>query len=121
MERRKISYADYMMLGNIKKPSLAECLFCKHYLEHYPETKNGIVRTLESYAFVRQMRLWAYVLLFIPAHVLEFFHCLWDGGLREFAPFIYKNMISRYQFYATDRDIAPSTFNKCEEMWNKGQ
>lgn len=31
-----------------------------------------------------EVKLWAYLTLFIPMHLLQFIHCLWDGGLKEF-------------------------------------
>lgn len=36
-----------------------------------------------GFTCVRVLRLWAYLLLLIPCAVIELFHCLWDGGLRE--------------------------------------
>lgn len=117
MTRRKISYADYMNLSDIENPSLMECMFCGHYLEHHPEDNLSV----ENYAIVKQMRLWVYLLLFIPGNLLEFFYRLWDGGLREFCPFMYKNMTSRTHFYAAEHGGPSPVFVKCEELWNKGR
>lgn len=36
--------------------------------------------------FIREQKinLFAYLLIFIPIHILQAFVCMWDGGLREF-------------------------------------
>ncbi len=31
-----------------------------------------------------ECKLWAYILLFIPLHLLQALHCIWDGGLINF-------------------------------------
>ena len=37
-----------------------------------------------GYYLNQEVTLWAYLILFIPMHLLQLLHCLWDGGLKEF-------------------------------------
>lgn len=37
-----------------------------------------------GYYLNQEITLWAYLILFIPMHLLQLLHCLWDGGLKEF-------------------------------------
>lgn len=30
------------------------------------------------------MKMWAYILIFIPIHLIQLILCLWDGGLKTF-------------------------------------
>lgn len=32
----------------------------------------------------QRLPLWFYLLIFIPAHIVQALWCMWDGGLREF-------------------------------------
>jgi hypothetical protein len=36
------------------------------------------------YKLIVKMKLFWYILFFIPVHIAKLFYCLWDGGLRDF-------------------------------------
>ena len=38
-----------------------------------------------TYRITPSIKLPIYILLFIPIHLLQAFHCMWDGGLKEFS------------------------------------
>ena len=40
-----------------------------------------LIRTSWGYQVYSELKIWVYLLLFIPCAVLDFFSCLWDGGL----------------------------------------
>jgi hypothetical protein len=58
----------------------------------------------------QKVNLFAYILIFIPIHLLQAFVCMWDGGLKEFIIF--------------SRDLGHDTlqkgsecFKRAEEVW----
>ena len=63
--------------------------------------------------FVREQKInWlAYIIIFIPIHILQAFVCMWDGGLKEFIFF------SRDLGYDT---LPKSTgaFDRAEQVWS---
>ena len=74
MRKVKISYSDWAHIRNYKKVHWMECVCCFFRLSKV----DGCFR-VDSKAY-----LIAYMILFIPAVVLTFFACLWDGGLKTF-------------------------------------
>ena len=80
MEMKKISYKDYNYIGN-KSTSDWITRFCTYELRK--DCRN-------NYLIDIYVGLPVYILLCIPVHVVEFFRCAWDGGLKTFAP------VSRY-------------------------
>lgn len=69
----KISYKDFAYLMNYKK--------------HHPFIKyccNCYVIERDANVFMSaKVKLWIYILLFIPVHLLIFFYSLWDGGIKS--------------------------------------
>ena len=63
--------------------------------------------------FVREQKInWlAYIIIFIPIHILQAFVCMWDGGLKEFI------ICSRNLGYDT---LPKSTdaFDRAEQVWS---
>lgn len=49
--------------------------FMNYFLD---ETDGG------NFILYETVKLWVYILLFIPLHLLQALHCMWDGGLCEF-------------------------------------
>lgn len=41
-----------------------------------------LIKTSWGYQTHAELKMWVYLLLFIPCAVLDFFSCLWDGGLK---------------------------------------
>lgn len=37
-----------------------------------------------GYYFIAEVKLWAYILIFIPIHLAQLVLCIWDGGLKTF-------------------------------------
>ena len=72
--KKKISYADWNEIGKYNHAAKWLRPWCRYTL------------VKEGNKFKREQRipLWIYILMFIPAHLLQALWCMWDGGLREF-------------------------------------
>ena len=73
----------------------------------------------EGDKFKREQRipLWFYLLIFIPAHLVQALYCMWDGGLKEFEIMMRHlghDYLSKFQY---DADNNP--YNKAKEIWEK--
>lgn len=73
---RKISYDNWADIRRYKEFHRDEAIGYKFYLYHFEN---------DVYQARAIGKWWVYILLFIPAHILNFFYCLWDGGLRDFS------------------------------------
>lgn len=70
----KISYKDFAYLMNyeLRHPFIKYCCNC-------------YATEQEADVFMQaKVKLWVYILLFIPVHLLIFFYSLWDGGIKDF-------------------------------------
>lgn len=72
---RKIKYKDWALLRGYTKEHKDEKRFYNFYIYHYDN---------RCFKIWGRMKLWVYLLLFIPAHVIQFFYLLWDGGICKF-------------------------------------
>ena len=72
---KKISYDEWQMIGkyNHAKPWLRK--LCTYTL-----TKESDIK----YRRDQCIPVWLYVVLFIPACVVQAVWCMWDGGLKDF-------------------------------------
>ena len=69
----KITYNDFILLAGYKKPHYLMRLTCSFY------GQDGLM-----YQIWAKMKLFWYILFFIPVHIAKLFYVLWDGGLRDF-------------------------------------
>ena len=72
----KIDYNTFAHLMNYKTPHNLMKLTCFFKYDKRTSHNGGVAIAI--------MHWWAYLLLFIPVHILKFFYCLWDGGLKSF-------------------------------------
>lgn len=71
----KVSYKEFAKFMGYKKPHRLMQLNCNFYLEPRPCDCTQ----------ARAIMKWpAYILWFIPVHVIAFFAYIWDGGLKNF-------------------------------------
>ena len=103
MEMKKISYEDYNYIGS-KCTSDWIARFCTYKLR-----KDGG----NNYLIDIYVGLPVYILLCIPVHVGEFFRCLWDGGLKTFAP-VSRYIGNEFLGYGSQR------WEKANEIFEKG-
>lgn len=70
----KISYKDFAYLMNyeLRHPFIKYCGDC-----YVMEQDASVILTAK-------VKWFFYILLFIPIHIIIFFYCLWDGGIKNF-------------------------------------
>jgi hypothetical protein len=59
----------------------------------------------------QKINLFAYILIFIPVHILQAFICMWDGGLQEF-------VILKRDLGKDFLDKGQAAFERAEQIWN---
>ena len=74
---KKISLDQFMDIGKYNVVNKHFRKFCNYYLEDNRAVKGGFNRKV-------CFKWWFYILMFIPAHLLQVVLCIWDGGLKEF-------------------------------------
>lgn len=105
MNKKKISYKEWTEIGIYNHAAKWLRPFCRYDLIKEPDGR-----------FKREQRigLFVYLLIFIPAHIIQAFWCMWDGGLREF------EFAERYlggEWFTPDID----PFKTAEKIWNSKQ
>lgn len=75
MNRKQISYSEWMEIGICNYAAKWLRPLCRYDLIKEPDGQ-----------FKREQRIsfLVYLILFIPAHIIQALWCMWDGGLREF-------------------------------------
>lgn len=76
--KKKISLKEWTYIGKLNHAAK----WCGHLCSY------ALIKPDEK-TFVREQKinLFAYILIFIPIHLLQAFVCMWDGGLKEFIIF----------------------------------
>lgn len=70
----KISYKEWTYIGQYNHAAKWLRPFCKYTL----------IKTNEGFKREQRIPLWFYIIIFVPAHLIQALYCMWDGGLREF-------------------------------------
>lgn len=70
-----------------------------------------------GYFFVESMKVWLFILLYLPATILTFFGYLWDGGLREFRFVDMPKHAWRMDIF--DKKNIPECFERADKIWEK--
>ena len=73
--KKKISLKEWSYIG---KCNYAE-KWCRPFCVYMLTKPDDI-----SFVREQKLNLLAYIIIFIPIHILQVFLCLWDGGLKEF-------------------------------------
>ena len=78
MVKKKITLKEWTYIGKFNYAAKWCRPFCTYTLS-----------LLDSQTFEREQKvnLLAYILMFIPLHILQVFVLVWDGGLKEFEVF----------------------------------
>ena len=71
----KVTYKEFAQFMGYKKPHYLSRFSCNFYLETTPcdWTKARVV-----------IKWPAYLLGFLPVHIIKFLYCLWDEGIKHF-------------------------------------
>ena len=105
----KIKYEDAAYIRRYKKRHTFEKYFCNCFLLN----RNTISGDMKLY-----VKWWAYLILFIPLHIVKACACIWDGGLKEFS------IDSRCVYYDSiigwsENDGPETNFGRFKEVWDK--
>lgn len=73
---KKISYKELATLLGYKKNHRLEKIACNHYIED----NDGC-----SVNVISKVKMPVYILLFIPACIVQALMLMWDGGLKNFS------------------------------------
>lgn len=72
---KKISYNDIAYICRFKENHFFRKHFCNNYI-WMNNPNEGMMKC--------DMKIWFYILIFIPIHIINFVFLLWDGGIRHF-------------------------------------
>lgn len=62
----------------------------KEFKKYTPNATNLIINFYlkeaegGGYYLIEEVKLWAYILTFVPIHLAQLILCIWDGGLKTF-------------------------------------
>ena len=104
---KKISYAEFVELGNIQKKSVLDRISASHRLEYNDVT--------ESFSLSIRLRLWAYLLLIIPVNVIEIFEGILFYGLRN----VRFHLKRDWHYCFTYRQNDFENYSRCEAKWEE--
>lgn len=105
---KKITYNEANYIMRRTKPHKLERILC-YWVIQMENLNSGWIRCY--------MKWWAYILFFIPAHVLVFICRLWDGGLKEFR--IEPRRIHGYSIAGLTIDGENTEFGRLKLVWEK--
>ena len=84
MNKKRVTLKEWSYIGRYNHAAKWCRPFCTYTL--YSKDEYTIIRE-------QRVHLLAYLILFIPLHVLQVFILMWDGGLKEFE--IFKRMLGK--------------------------
>jgi hypothetical protein len=106
---KKISYNDAAYICRYKEKHFFERYFCNHYI-WMNNPNEGIIK--------KDMKIWFYILTFIPICILQFVCLLWDGGIKHFE--IPSINIMAYNVTGLTSDNDDTTmFGRFKQVYNK--
>lgn len=100
---KKISLKEWTDIGKYNPAAKWIRPFCAYSL-----TKEG-----NKFTRICKISVPLYIILFIPVHVVEFFYCVWDGGIKEFT------FEGRHLGYDEFVPYHGEVYNKVKEIWEK--
>ena len=104
----KIKYDDAAYIRRYKKRHIFEKYFCNWFL----------VNKRENYGYMRMyVKWWAYIILFVPVHIVKICACIWDGGLKDFR--IESRCASYSNIVGLTTDGPETEFGRFKEIWGK--
>lgn len=101
--KKKISMKDWEYIGKYNPAARWLRPYCSYTLE---EIEGGFRRTC-------RIGLIAYILIFIPAHLLMALYCMWDGGLKEF------EIEGRHLGYDNicEKGVNSAAYSRAKKVW----
>ena len=105
---KKIKYEDAAYIRRYKKRHTFEKYFCNWFLAN---------RSQNSGSMRLYVKWWAYIILFIPVHIIQICACIWDGGLKEFR--IEPRCASYSNIIGLSNGGPDTEFGRFKEVWDK--
>lgn len=105
---KKISYNDAAYILRHKK----NCFFEKYACNWYITLNNPNEGRIEC-----SQKLWFYILTFIPVHIIAFFYCVWDLGIKNFE--LQPINIHGWHCLGYPGDGSDTQLGRLVEIWNK--
>ena len=102
MEKKKITIKDWTYIGKCNYAAKWCRRLCSYTLIKVDDNTFKRVQTIS---------LFAYLVIFLPIHLIQIFTCMWDGGLKEFVIF------NRYLGADLLQKGAPA-YERANEVWN---
>ena len=102
--KKRITLKEWETIWNLNYAAKWFRPFCDYYLE---ETDGGNFRRTQY------IGLPLFILAFIPVHVIYFFQCMWDGGIKNFS------FGSRYLSY-DHLEWGSERWKRAKEIYEKG-
>ena len=104
----KIKYEDAAYIYRYKNRHIFEKYFCNWFL----------IEKGQNFGYMRMyVKWWAYIILFIPIHIVKACACIWDGGLREFR--IESRCVHYSNIVGLSSDGLTTEFGRFKEIWDK--
>lgn len=104
----KITYEEAAYIRGYKQKHFMEKHFCDWYIEKANDC-SGYMRL--------RVKWWFYILAFIPAHIIQIFLCMWDGGLKEFG--FEPRECNHSCVIGSPSDDSSTMFGRFKEIWDK--
>ena len=104
---KKVSYDDIRYIGKYKRNSFFERYFCNWYIS-MSNRNEGWIKC--------RIKLWFYMLTFIPICLINFIGCLWDGGIKNFG--IESRTIHHYNTTGLVNDGDETQFGRLKIIYN---
>ena len=106
---KKISYNDVAYICSFKKNHFFRKHFCNNYI-WMNNLNEGMLKC--------DMKIWFYILMFIPSCIIEFFYLLWDGGIKYFEFFPRNVRTDTITGLTSDNDDT-TMFGRFKQVYNK--
>lgn len=104
--KKRISRKEWEYIGKYNPAAKWLRPLCSYTLEK--ESDNEFIR-------VCRVSWPVYLLIFIPVHLVQFFYCMWDGGLKHFE---FEKRLLGYD-YIEERGVNEGAYPKAKEIWEK--
>ena len=104
----KIKYEDAAYIRKYNKRHIFEKYFCNWFL----------VNRSKSCGHMRMyVKWWAYIILFIPVHIVKVCAYIWDGGLKDFK--VEPRCVHYSNIVGLSNDGSNTEFGRFKEIWEK--
>ena len=106
--KKQITYEDAAFILKYEKHHWFLHWFCDWFAQMYNNNEGAISCYL---------KWWAYILLFLPYCITQFFYLLWDGGIKDFE--ILPRLANFYHMTGSTLEGDETQFGRLKIVYNK--